>query len=578
MDRIQIGMIALAVLILVFWFSTLPESPERPPPTAGMELPVPTTEATPGRLGKPSRAGELTQSPRDDESRQKLIHPLTRTLLENDALRLVVSSVGGRLESVQLKKYPARLGEDAGSVELVTLESRGTGIVLLGDGPFRGLEGLSHERVTSRPHEVKLGLDGDGFRIDRAVSIDDTGYGGWIRVSIQNLSGKTLVPKLELTWYGAERASDAPDRLQNYALVALAGEDLERTPISGLGSPGLMRSLMGSGTWAGETYPPAVEWAGIESQYFLLAGVAESPADARAFLGPLGPDQGISSLVYPGIEIPPGRKLERRYRVYFGPKLSETVAPVDVRLEPALRVGWAWIRPLVGLFESLLTWIHLYVVSNYGLAIILLTIVLRVVTFPLTQKSMTSMRRFSELAPEMKVVQEKHKEDKTRMQQEMMALYKRKGVNPLTAMGGGCLPMLIQFPFLIGLYFALQGSIELRHAPFVAWINDLSAPETLFSVFGIPIRVLPLLMGASMVLQQRLTPSAGGDPQQKQMMQWMSVMFVFLFYQFPSGLVLYWFVSNLLRIVQQFWVNRTPKGTEKPAAARPWRLRFWRVS
>jgi YidC/Oxa1 family membrane protein insertase len=138
----------------------------------------------------------------------------------------------------------------------------------------------------------------------------------------------------------------------------------------------------------------------------------------------------------------------------------------------------------------------------------------------------------------------------------MMALYQRKGINPFAAMGGGCLPMLIQFPFLIALYFALQGSIELRHAPFFWWIRDLSAPEELFSIAGVPIRLLPLMMGGSMVLQQRLTPTAGVDPQQKQMMTWMSVMFIFLFYQFPSGLVLYWFVSNLLGIAQQFWVNR----------------------
>jgi YidC/Oxa1 family membrane protein insertase len=118
--------------------------------------------------------------------------------------------------------------------------------------------------------------------------------------------------------------------------------------------------------------------------------------------------------------------------------------------------------------------------------------------------------------------------------------------------------MLIQMPFMIALYFALQASIDLRHAPFALWIDDLSAPEDLFSIGPIPVRLLPLAMGASMVLQQRLSPSPGGDAQQRQMMTMMSLMFVVLFYQFPSGLVLYWFVSNLLGIAQQFWVNRTP--------------------
>ena len=137
-------------------------------------------------------------------------------------------------------------------------------------------------------------------------------------------------------------------------------------------------------------------------------------------------------------------------------------------------------------------------------------------------------------------------------------------------MGGGCVPMLIQMPVMFALYFALQTSIELRHAPFMLWIRDLSAPENFFSVGGIPIRLLPLLMGGSMMLQQRLSPAPNADPQQRQMMTLMSVMFTFMFYQFPAGLVLYWFVSNLLGIAQQLLVNRAPATaaattSEKPA-------------
>jgi YidC/Oxa1 family membrane protein insertase len=134
----------------------------------------------------------------------------------------------------------------------------------------------------------------------------------------------------------------------------------------------------------------------------------------------------------------------------------------------------------------------------------------------------------------------------------------QKGMNPLTAMGGGCLPMIIQMPVMLALYFALQTSIDLRHAPFALWIRDLSAPETFLSLGGVSIRILPLLMGGSMLLQQRLSPAPNADPQQRQMMTLMSVMFTFMFYSFPAGLVLYWFVSNLLGIAQQLLVNRGP--------------------
>jgi YidC/Oxa1 family membrane protein insertase len=544
MDRVQFGAIAAAILLLVLWFWTLPKPDGRPVP--GEPRPVEQ---------QPVRAIETPSPlpPPDDAARH---FEATQAVLENDAVRLEVSSLGGRIESVQLKQYRARIGSDSGPVELVTLPSRGLGVVLLGEGSFQGLESIPHTWVKRGRLSASLALERGGTRVERSITIDDRGYGGWVRILIQNRRSEPVSPRIQLVWYGAERPRDAPDYFQNYEVLALVDGDLERRRVSGLGKAGFLGSIFGSGVWQGETYPPSVEWAGIASQYFLVAALIENPTEGKALLAPVGPDQGLSMLSYPSFEVPPGRQLERRYRVYFGPKLGEEVATVDSRLDPALRVGWAWISPIVRLFESMLVGTYRNLVPNYGIAIILLTILLRLITYPLTQKSMKSMRRFQEIAPAMKEVQGKHKDDRARMQQEMMALYQRKGINPVAAMGGGCLPMVIQFPFLIALYFALQGSIELRHAPVLGWIQDLSAPETLFSVGGIPVRLLPLLMGATMVLQQRLAPAGGVDPQQRQMMMWMSVMFIFLFYQFPSGLVLYWFVSNLLGVAQQYLVNR----------------------
>src|SRR5262249_36567657 len=151
-------------------------------------------------------------------------------------------------------------------------------------------------------------------------------------------------------------------------------------------------------------------------------------------------------------------------------------------------------------------------------------------------------------APQLKEIQERYRDDPQRQQQELMALYKRTGLNPLTAVGSGCLPMMIQMPFMIALYYALQGMIELRQAPFMLWINDLSSPEDFITLAGVAIRPLALLMGGSMFLQTYLQPGSS-DPQQqqqRQMMLMMSLVFVVMFYSFPSGLVLYWLVSNLL--------------------------------
>ena len=164
------------------------------------------------------------------------------------------------------------------------------------------------------------------------------------------------------------------------------------------------------------------------------------------------------------------------------------------------------------------------------------------------------MARMKNLAPRMKTLKERYGDDKQKFQQEMMAIYKKEKVNPL----GGCLPMLLQFPVFIGLFFALQSSIELRDAPFFGYITDLSAPATLFVIPGIdlPVRLLPILMGLSMVVQQRMTPMTMDPAQARMMMTIMPIMMTVLFYQFPSGLVLYWMVSNVLGIAHQYWVGQ----------------------
>ena len=175
-------------------------------------------------------------------------------------------------------------------------------------------------------------------------------------------------------------------------------------------------------------------------------------------------------------------------------------------------------------------------------------------TLPIVSRQMKSMERMRALQPEVTALQEKFKDDKQQLSQETMKLYRERGVNPL----GGCLPMLLQFPVFIGLFFALRSSIELRDAPFFGYITDLSAPATLFVIPGIdlPVRLLPILMGLSMVVQQRMTPMTIDPAQARMMMTIMPVMMTVLFYQFPSGLVLYWMVSNVLGIAHQAWVGR----------------------
>jgi len=266
------------------------------------------------------------------------------------------------------------------------------------------------------------------------------------------------------------------------------------------------------------------------------------------------------------IQLRSGASQSYEYRVYVGPKerarLGEGVLGAR-GLESAAQRGYSWAAPLVRFFAWLLHEGYRYI-PNYGVVIILITILVRLATAPLLGRQMRSMKKMSTqmqaLKPRLDAVKEKFGDDRQKMSEETMKAYREAGVNPL-GMLGGCLPLFLQFPVFIGLFYALQSAIELRQAPFFGWIDDLSVPEALFIIpgLGVPLRVLPLIMGGSMWLQQKLTPQTSMDPAQQQMMSTlMPIMFTVLFYQFPSGLVLYWMVSNFLAIAHQFWVNRTP--------------------
>jgi YidC/Oxa1 family membrane protein insertase len=554
-DRIQVAAIALAVGLFAIWVLWMPGSPRRP--TGAVERAPEASSRAPAGPRELEIPSPTRETPHFDAPDGDLTDDVFLTL-QNDAMRVGITK-SGRIQSVKLLRYPDRVGPGAGPVELTTAAGRGLLTLSVGEGPLAHVDRESHEVVTQGDRNVELALDAQGVHVDRKLELDERGYGASLRVRVENRGQAPITPRFSAVWYGAERPFDAPDHFPSYSLVVSA-DGVQRTPVNGLGSPGFFDRLLGRDGTKGTTYAPPVRWAGIESQYFLSAIVAENAQEAQGFTGPLAQNAGLAALSYPPFEIPSGHYVERSYRLYLGPKLAREIAAVDPRLEEAIVVGWAIIQPVVALFEFLLVWTYDNVVANYGVAIILLTILLRLVTFPLTQRSMKSMKRVGELAPRMKELQEKYGGDRERLNQEMMAMWRQQGVNPLTAMGGGCVPMLVQLPFLVALYFALQASIELRHAPFVGWINDLSAPEALFFAAGFPVRLLPLLMGATMILQQWLTPTPNADPQQKQMMLWMSVLFIFMFYGFASGLVLYWFVSNLLGIAQQLLVNWSGTG------------------
>jgi len=305
-----------------------------------------------------------------------------------------------------------------------------------------------------------------------------------------------------------------------------------------------------------------VRWVAADAKYFtwILSPDKEWTLEGARLLGDNGMEASVSE---PETTLGTGQTVRASAKVFAGPKRSRLLEANGKNMEDLIDYGWfAFLaKPLVFLMKA-----SDRVTGNYGIDIILLTILIKILFYPLTQKSMASMRKMQELSPVLNKLKEKYKGDTQRINQETMNLYKTYKINPLS----GCLPMLAQIPVFIALYKALLVTIELRHAPFFLWINDLSAPENLWDLhlggFTLPIRLLPLLMGVSMFIQQKMTPSAAMEPTQQKMMLLMPVVFTFMFWSFPTGLVVYWLVNNILSIGQQAMYNRQ---AEAAKAARP---------
>ncbi|HIO10893.1 MAG TPA: membrane protein insertase YidC [Deltaproteobacteria bacterium] len=296
-----------------------------------------------------------------------------------------------------------------------------------------------------------------------------------------------------------------------------------------------------------------MKWLGVEDQYFISATVPMTTVRngffrAGTYLSE--PQRNVQSerklSPYFGVALPPTNLqpnllVESEFKMYYGPKEDEELMKFGHNLVVSHDMT---LEVLAGPLLDLLRMIYGYV-GNYGVAIIILTIIVRLVLFPLTYKGMKSMKRMQQLSPRMKKLQAKYKNNKEKLNKEMMGLYRKNRVNPL----GGCLPMLLQLPVFFALYSSLSSAVELRHAPFILWIIDLSQPDGL--------GITPLLMGASMYFQQKLTPqTAMMDSTQAKVMQMLPFIFTIFTFTFPSGLTLYWVTSNILSIAQQQIINR----------------------
>ncbi|MDW7772262.1 MAG: membrane protein insertase YidC [Desulfobulbaceae bacterium] len=521
--------------------------------------PVPPTQEqqTAEHEVRPAPAEVPQQPPAEGPAVQPLsVAPDARDLTVDTPLYTAVfNEHGGVIKSFILKEYRKEKEKDSELLQLVETQKPEELPLLFSPGSGEGMARPLYRADTER---LNLSADGGkkslrmtaslpgGMELVKTMVFDPASYMIAVSYQVENetSSAVTLSPTLTLTNQPFAQVAGSNVATSHFMFsgpVVLVNEEL--VEVKG------KKLIDGPQTLQGD-----ISWAAYEDNYFMCAAVPGEGGSRYVRMTAL--NGSVQTVIgEEPVVLEPGAQKEFKYDVYFGPKKLSILNEVNYSLAKAINFGWFDIiaKPMLWL----LNFFH-SIIGNYGVAIILLTILIKGAFWPITQKGMKSMKNMQKLQPKVAKLKEKFKNDPQKMNQEMMALYKTYKVNPL----GGCLPMVLQIPFFFALYKVLLMSIELRHAPFMLWINDLSAPDRLWIGFDIPylhgIPVLTLLMGASMYLQQKMTPTTA-DPTQARIMQMLPIIFTFMFLNFASGLVLYWFVNNLLSILQQQLINRQSK-------------------
>lgn len=476
-----------------------------------------------------------------------------RTITVSTPLYLAeLTENSGVVKSFKLKKYKETSVPGAPFKELIQLsdEREGAlGVSFLGEG-VAGLKEAVFEATTeaslmdvteSSEPLVFTWTSPDSVTIIKTYTFSPDTYEIGLEIKVRNLSSKAIDKNLAVSLRNDLKETEE-SRYVFCGPAALIDGELQEIKTGKIAKK--------------DKYVGRIGWLAFETQYFVSGIVPKKAEDAAVRLRVTPAEVLVTTYIDPSGPVSPGTERTYQYRVYFGPRSLEALGSVGTDLAKIVDFGFFDIiaKPLL----HAMNFIHRFI-PNYGIVIIIITIIVKVLFWPLSNKSYQSMSQMKKLQPKLAEMRAKYKHDKKMMNQEMMNLYKLYKINPL----GGCLPMILQIPVFFAFYKMLYQAIELRHAPFFLWINDLSAPDRLLSFnFKIPlmappygIPVLTIIMGASMFLQQKMSPPPG-DPTQAKMMMFMPIFFTFIFINFPSGLVLYWLVNNILSMAQQYYVTK----------------------
>lgn len=510
-----------------------------------------------------------------------------RTLvLEHDDVRYTFTSHGGGLKRIDLLRYPESTAPGR-AADINRVASLNTGapvpvMTLLGDAALVG-DGVFELSRTRTGVRAEKSLPG-GLTVMKDFQ-PTSNYQFTVHTRLENRSTRSLALGAREWVIGTATPMNAMDRDDTMLGVMWSdGQRAHDTPKTWFDNRGFFSFITGPGLPRAELRAGAGQlvWAAAHNQFFAIATIPptnglelvaravtlpkpspdELPPDAPP---PAAPTGFQTALVLPPITLAAGAADEHTFQFFAGPKEYRTLAEIAAQhgnnLDALMNFGF------FGFFSKLLllgmNGLHDLLGVGYGLAIVIITIIIKLLFWPLTTASIRSMKRMSALQPQMKALQEKFKDDPQKLNRKMMEFWKEHKVSPL----GGCLPMLLQIPVFFGFFMMIRSAIELRGASFL-WVSDLSQPDTLFYIAGFPINLLPLLMGATMFWQAKLTPvSPAMDPMQQKIMKYMPLFFLVFLYGFSAALTLYWTTQNLLSILQTK-LTRTadPEASAAPAA------------
>ena len=465
---------------------------------------------------------------------------------QNDVIEIVIDPIGGDIVSGLLLTHFDKKLEDGGQPFPILQNSRDNTYVarsgLIGPSGTDTAEGRPKFSIASTNFvlnddqdtlNIDLVLNDSGVRIVKRFTLSRNSYDIGVQYIINNGSSSDW----NGTFYGQIKRDAKPP------VTDVSGFSMQPFLGAALRQPEKNYAKFDFSDIEDESVKTSIEggWVAMVQHYFISAWIPPADEVNNFTLRKLS-NQDMYLLSFTGapISVPVGESADYKASFYIGPKDQDALIGMAEYLDRTLDYGFLWI--LAEPIFKAMKMIH-SVIGNWGWTIILLTLGIKLILYPLSAASLKSMAKMRNLQPQMLRLKELYGDDRQKMSQETMSLYKKEKVNP----AGGCFPMLLQMPVFISLYWVLMESVEIRHAPWIFWIQDLSAKDPYF--------VLPIIMGASMLFMQKLQP-APTDPMQAKIMQIMPIAFTFLFMGFPSGLVLYWTVNNLLSMAQQWFVNR----------------------